>query len=101
MGENTRKLYIDKLCPFRALALHLHGNERLEEETTKLFKFFLEKTSRTDPANFRGVCREDIAAVEDNNQAEIFFYDVEIVDESMIEELARRSAGKHSITMRQ
>ena len=33
--KNTRKPYNDNLCLFRALALHLHGNERLEEETSK------------------------------------------------------------------
>ena len=31
--RNTRQPYKDNLCLFRALALHLHGNERLEEET--------------------------------------------------------------------
>ena len=35
--KNARKPYNDNLCLFRALALHLHGNERLEEETSKLF----------------------------------------------------------------
>ena len=33
----TRKPYNDDLCLFIALGLHLHGNERLEEETSKLF----------------------------------------------------------------
>ena len=31
--ENTRQPYNDNLCLFRALALHLHGTQRLEEET--------------------------------------------------------------------
>ena len=31
--QNTKKTYKDNLCLFRALALHLHGNERFEEET--------------------------------------------------------------------
>ena len=35
--QNTKKTYKDNPCLFRALALHLHGNERLEEETSKLF----------------------------------------------------------------
>ena len=30
--ENTRKLHNDNLCLFRALALHLHGNKKLEEK---------------------------------------------------------------------
>ena len=33
--RNTRQPYKDNPCLFRALALHLHGNERLEEETSK------------------------------------------------------------------
>ena len=37
--ENTRQPYNDNLCLFRALALHLHGTQRLEEETSKLFNF--------------------------------------------------------------
>ena len=35
--ENTRQPYNDNLCLFRALALHMHGNQRLEEETSNLF----------------------------------------------------------------
>ena len=31
--ENTRQPYNDNLCLFRAFALHMHGNQRLEEET--------------------------------------------------------------------
>ena len=30
-------------CLFRALALHLHGNQRLEEETSKLFILSINK----------------------------------------------------------
>ena len=41
--QNTKKTYKDNLCVFRALALHLHGDERLEEETSKIFKLFLDK----------------------------------------------------------
>ena len=33
----TRQPYNDNLCLFRAVALHLFGNERLEEETSKIF----------------------------------------------------------------
>ena len=32
--QNTKNTYKDNLCLFRALALHLHGNETLEEETS-------------------------------------------------------------------
>ena len=97
---NTRKPYNDILCLFRALVLHLHGNERFEEETSKLFNVLLKKTGWTDLANFRGVCMEDIAAKEDVVQAHICLYDIDIVDGSMIWELASRSVGKHSNTVR-
>ena len=33
--RNTSQLYNDSLCLFRAIALQLHGNEKLEEETWK------------------------------------------------------------------
>ena len=41
--ENTRQPYNDNLCLFHALALHLHENQRLEEETSKLFNLFINK----------------------------------------------------------
>ena len=41
--QNTRQPSIDNLCLFRALALHLHGNEKLEQETCKLFNLYLKK----------------------------------------------------------
>ena len=72
-GENTWKAYIDNSCLFRALTLHLHWNEELEEEISKLVKLLFGENSGTEPANFRGVCIEYIAAVEDIVQAQIFF----------------------------
>ena len=39
--RKTRQPYNDNPCLFRALALHLHGTEKLEEETSKIFKLFL------------------------------------------------------------
>ena len=43
---------------------------------------------------------EDIAALEDTVQADIFLYDIDIVDRSTIGKLVRMSAGKHSNTFR-
>ena len=62
--QNTKKTYKDNLCLFRAPALHLHGNERPEEETSKLFNLFLINSTNPDPSNFQGVCRDDIPSVE-------------------------------------
>ena len=42
--RNTRQPYNVNLYLFRASALHLHGNEKLEEETPKIFNLFLENS---------------------------------------------------------
>ena len=47
--KNTRKPYNANVCLFRALALPLHGNERHEEETSKLFKLFIVNSTNPDP----------------------------------------------------
>ena len=51
--RNTRQPYNDNLCLFRALALHLHGNETLEEETSKLFNLFLNNCGKEILQSFR------------------------------------------------
>ena len=43
---------------------------------------------------------QDIAAVENIVPADVFLYDIDIVQGSMIGELARRSVGKDSNTVR-
>ena len=43
---------------------------------------------------------EDNSVVENIVRADIYFNDIDIVDGSMIGELARRSVGKHSNTVR-
>ena len=45
--QNAKEPYKDILCLSRALALHLHGNERLEEETSKLFNLFLVNSTKS------------------------------------------------------
>ena len=93
--KNTRKPYNDNLCLFRALALHLHGNERLEEETPKLFNLFLVKSTNLDPSKFQGVCMDDIPSVEDIVGINIFIYDIDLIDGAMVGEPARRSIKKY------
>ena len=63
--KNTRKPYTDNLCLFRAVAPHLNGNERLENETSKLFNLFLINSTNPGPSKFQGVCMDDIPSVED------------------------------------
>ena len=98
--QNTRQPYNDNLCLFRALALHLHGNEKLEEETCNLFMCNLERKGGIEPATFQGVCVDDILLVEDLIQVTIFLYYIDIVDGSIVGELALRSVQKYCNTVR-
>ena len=93
--QNTKKPYKNNLCLFRALALHLHGNERLEEETSKLFNLFLVNSTNPDPSKFQGVCMDDIPSVEDIVGINIFIYVIDLIDGAMVGELARRSIKKY------
>ena len=63
--RNTRQPYKNNLCLFRALALHLHGNEKLEEETSKNFNLFLNNCGEGDSSKFQGVHMTDIPKVEE------------------------------------
>ena len=98
--ENIRQPYNDNLCLFRALALHLHGTQRLEEETSKLFYLFINKMDGLTPNQFQGVHMNDIPTVEDLLTLNILLYDIDIVDGNIIGELARRSVQKYENTVR-
>ena len=93
--QNTKKPYKDNLFLFRAVAFHLHGNEGLEEETSKLFNLFLVNSTIPDPSKFQGVCMDDIPSVEDIVGINIFIYDIDLIDGAMVGELARRSIKKY------
>ena len=70
--RNTRQPYNDNLCLFRALALHLHGNEKLEEETSKITNLFLKNWGERDPSKFQGVHMTDIPKVDEMFVKKIF-----------------------------
>ena len=89
--KSTRKPYNDNLCLFRALTFHLQGNQRLEEETSKLFNLFLVNSTIPDPSKPQGVCMDDIPSVEDIVGINIVIYDIDLIDGAMVGELARRS----------
>ena len=72
--RNTREPYNDNLCLFRALSLHLHGNQKLEEETSKIFKRFLNNSEEGLVSTFQGVYLNNIPKVEDLLQLNIFPY---------------------------
>ena len=98
--ENTRQPYNDNLCLFRAPALHLHGTQRLEEETSKLFNSVINKMDGLSPNQFKGVQMNDILFVEDLLTLSIVLYDIDIVEGNIIGELARRSLQKYNKTVR-
>ena len=62
--KTTLQPYNDNLCFFRALALPLHVNEKLEEETSKYFILFLNNKEEGDVSKFQGVHLTDIPKVE-------------------------------------
>ena len=93
--RNTLKPYNDNFCLFRALAVHLHGNEKLEEETSKIFNLFLKNSEEGDVSKFQAVHLIDIPKAEDLLQLNIFLYDIDFVDGELIGELCRRSVQKY------
>ena len=99
-AENTRQPYNDKLCLFRAPALHLHGTRRLEEETSELFNLIISKMDGLSTDQFHRVHMNDMPIVEDLLTLNILLYDVDIVDGNIIGEIARRSAQKGENTVR-
>ena len=80
---------------FRAVDLHFHGNEKLEEETSKIFNLFLNNTEKGDFSKFQGVHLNDIPKVKDLLQLNIFLNDIDFVDGELIGELCRRSIQKY------
>ena len=98
--ENTRQPNNDNLCLFQATALHLHGNQRLEEETSKLFSLFINETDGLSADQFQGALMNDILFVEDLLTLNILLYDIDIVDGNIIGEFARRSVQKYENTVR-
>ena len=98
--EKNRQPDDDNLCHFRALALHLHGYQRLEEETPTDFKVFLSGIDRLSLSQFQEVDMEDIPNFEELLLCNILLYDIDIVEENFIGEIARRSMQKEENTVR-
>ena len=92
--KRTRDNHITTTCLFRALALHVHGTQRLEEETSKLFNLCINKMDGLSADQFHGVHMNDIPFFEDLLSLNIVLYDVDIVNGNIIGELAGRSVQK-------
>ena len=97
--ETTRQLCNDNLFLFHELALHLHGTQRPEGETSKMFNIFINKMDGLSPNRFQGVHMNDIPIVEDLLTLNILLYDIDIVDGNIIGELARRGVQKYDNTV--
>ena len=89
--ENTRQPYNDNLCLFRALALHMHGNQQLEEKISNLFNLYINKMDGLSAGQFQGVQMNDIPFVEDLLTLNKVLYGNDIVDGNNIGELVGRS----------
>ena len=99
--ENTRQPYNDNLCLLRAPAFHMHGNQRLEEKTSRLFNLFFNKMDGPSPNQFQGVHMNDIPTVKDLLTLNILLYDVDTVDgNNIIGELASRKWQKYEKNVR-
>ena len=85
--EKTRQPYQDNLCLFRTPTLHLHGNQRLAEETSTLFNSFENRMHELSPYQFIGVHMNDLSVVEDLLIFKILHYHVELVLGNVIGEL--------------
>ena len=84
--------YIRTTSAFCALALFLHGNQNLEEETYEKFKLFEIRLDGLSPNQFQGVHMNDISIVEYRLLLNFLFHDIDnveknIVSENLLEEL--------------
>ena len=98
--ENTRQPFNDNLCRFCALALHLHGTQRLEEETSNLVNLFVNKNDWLSPNQLQAVQMNDTPIVEDLLTFNSLLYEIVIVDVNIIGELGRRCVQKYENTVR-
>ena len=89
--RKTKQLYKDDVCFFRSLALHLHGDEKLEGEVSKNFKFFLLDIEEGDVSKFQGALLNASPKMNDLLQLSIFLYYIDFVYGELIGELCRRS----------
>ena len=69
----------------------MHGKQRLEEETSKIFNLFINKLDGLSADQFQGVHTNEIPIVEDLLTLIILLYHIDIVVGNIVGELARRS----------
>jgi len=78
--KNARnKYYEDNLCFFRCIAAHTTKKRRIEKETRRLFREWLQRNKKTK-RGFRGVTLNDMADMEEWLQLAISVYTSEKLD---------------------
>ena len=88
------------MCLFRALVLHLHDNQRLENKTLKIFKLFMVRMHGLIRNQFQGVHKDNIPYPEDLLTLILMLYDLDFVDGYVFEEHARLIAQNFETTVR-
>ena len=73
----------------------MHGNKKLEEETSKIINLFLNNSDERDASKFQGVHMTVTPKMEDLLQLNIFLYHIDFVDGELIGELCRRNIQKY------
>ena len=89
--ENTRQPYNNTVTFLKSLALHIHGNQRLEQKTSRIIKAFINTKDRLSPSQFTGVHLDDLPVVEEVLTLNILLYDIVILNGNTVGELAGRS----------
>ena len=100
LEESTKQPYNNNLCFFRAPALHLHGNKRLDEKTSKKLSLFINREDGICANQFQGDHLNDIPIVGGLRTLKIQLYDIDFADGKYIGAPARRSVPKHGNTLR-
>ena len=87
------------MCHFRAAALCLHGNQKLEAETSILFTFLQNQEIGHSPSHFHGVPMNDVPIVGDLLLLTILLCDTEVVEGNSIAEFIRQKVQKYENTV--
>ena len=85
---------------YRAFTLRFHGNQKLEEEISKIFNSIINRMDGLTTPQFQGVPMNDIPVVEDFLHLNIFHYEKDIVDGKILGEVGRWSVQKYENTVR-
>ena len=97
--ENTRQPYNNNLCLSRSIALHLHGSQRLEVKTAKIFNFFFKRKNGFCLNQFQGAHMNNILVVKDLLTTNILLYDIDTVHRIIIGGLVIRCVQKNENTV--